>query len=329
MSRGYLGLTGLALIAVVVILQCGSAPLDTLPPVEREWVTGTLRDYEFADGRIFDLGRPGDLQPGDSVINLYIYEQSSAQNDLEASFAMMVVDPEKPDDYPGERVVGIRARQLDPDKSKYEVIHDPDKIPYVVFTSSGIRNRALGMWMQVIKKGRTDTVNVGNIVSDTMVLKLLRPTTPNPSHQTWQMMWRNCYDVGRDRTLNEDFNVSVWRGLPGREDSTDAIHTQEDTTTGNNQAYIEILGLDQYNLAGNRLPDGRVDELFSLYWPAWGLLIFPHRTPFDTDTTFIDSVGRATQQLQNKTPEIYNRSYRDADRYSTSKYFIRINMLVP
>ncbi len=330
MSLRHLGLAGLALFAVLATLQCGSAPLDSPPPpVEREWVSSIVRDYDFADSRIFDLGLPGDLEPGDVITNLHIFSQRGAQNDSESRVAYMVVDPDNPDAFPGERVAGIRAKQMDPSEDGYELVdNDPGKAPYVVFDSSN-RLWDIGVWYQYVPIGSTDTVTVGNIEADTLVLKLLKPPTPNPSHQTWSLMWRNCYDVGRNRTLHDDIQISVWRGLPGREDSTDAIQIQEDATTGAGQSYIEILGLDQFTPAGRRFSDGRVDDLMEIWRPDWGLLIFPHRTPFDTDTTFADSLGTVTQQLQDKVPELYNLLYRDADRVRASEYFIRVNLLVP
>jgi hypothetical protein len=281
------------------------------------------RDYEYADGRIFDLGRPGDLEPGDSVINLYIYEQVTGSSDLEADFVQMVVDPGDPDAYPGEREVGISARQIEIDQNRYEFINDPTKIPYVVFSSQVPLRRAVGMWMQVIKKGQTDTTIIGNIESDTLLLKLLRPSIPNPSHETWQLVWRNCYNVGRNANLDE-MNIKIFKGLPGSEESNNTLETQADPKTGKDQAYIEILGLDQYNPSGGKYPDGSVDDLLSIYDDRWGLLIFPEREPFNSDVTFSDSSGRSTQELDDKASDIYDKAYNDASRTDGSVYFLSV-----
>ncbi len=280
------------------------------------------RDYEYAADRIFDLGRAVDLQPGDRVINLYVYEQSSAQNDLEADFAIMVVDPDSLDGYPGERVDGIRAQQMEPDGTKYEYRNDPDKIPYVVFSSAGYQGRAIGVWMQVVKKGQTDTTTIGNIEADTLVLRLLRPAVPSPSDETWQLMWRNCYSVGRKTTLN-DLDIRVLKGEAGAETGNSVLETQRDDN-GNDQAYIEILGLDRENTTGANVPDGRVDDILELYEPAWGLLIFPEREPFNTDVVFTDASGNKTQELEEKTPNIYNKTYKDQARINGSKYFLSV-----
>jgi len=324
MTLRHLGLASVALTAIMVILECGSAPLEPPPPVgEGEWVYNFLRDYEYVDGRIFDLGRAGEFTPGDSIVSLRLYQQTSLIGP-EAVITRMVVNPAHPDSFL-EESANLLASPIA--LEEYEVYGEYDATPYVVLDDRIAHNAALGVWMIVKRTGGViDTI--GSVGADTLLLKMICPTYPAPSQQTWDLMWRNCYYVGRHHTLYEDLEITVWRGLPGSENSNNVFYTQENPITGDNQTYIEILGLDQINTKGGRLPDGHVDERVEIWRPEWGLLIFPHRTPFDTDTIFTDSLGSVTQQLQSRVPELYNLMYCDPGRLENSKYFIRIGSLV-
>ncbi len=311
-------------MTVIASQEKGSADRIAITPGGEENAT-IIRDYEFARGRIFDLGYPGEFQADDKVVNLIVYEEMRSSTDiLEADgIATFMVNPNEPEAYKDERVFGVYVKEVDRDN--YIWYDDPDRNQhYVVFNSEKGRNLALGAYIQ-IERG-ADTLTIGSLnfgtTGDSLGLRILRHKTPNPFHQSWKLMWRNCYSVARGVDL-EDLNLKVLKGLAGSEYSNSVYDYQ--TLGGQTMSYLEILGLDQYNSADQKIPDGQVDDRPEIYRKDWGLIIFPNREPFNTTSTFTDAAGNVTQPLQDTVPQIYESTTYSTAQQDNSKYFLRIS----
>jgi hypothetical protein len=135
-------------------------------------------------------------------------------------------------------------------------------------------------------------------------------------------MWRNTYSIPKGIAVS-DLDMEIGRGLPGRENEATSLTYQENVVGTNQGPYLEILGLDQYNSVDQKIPDGRLDDRVDVYRPEWGLIIFPHRTPFNTDTNFVDANGDQTALLRELVPEIYT-SASENQKLAASQYFLRI-----
>ena len=277
-----------------------------------------VRDYEYARGRVFDLGYPGEFDADDKIVNLIVYEEmripvDTAVADGRATFS---VDPSRPDFHFEETISGIYVKQVDP--STYMWCDDPNRnLHYVVFSSEKGRSLALGAFMQV-QKGN-DTLTIGDLTADdSLSLRILRHNNPVPTHYSWTLMWRNCYNTPRGMAL-EDLNIKVFKGLPGSESTENALDHQ--VAGGLTQSYLMILGLDQYNPCGHKYPDGHIDDRAEIYRPDWGLLIFPNREPFNSSSGFTDVAGNETMALLDTVPEIYNCFSQQA--IDASLYYIR------
>ncbi len=282
-----------------------------------------IRDNEYVERRIFDLGRPGDFQPGDDIISLFVYEELVQTQDIrpgDALYARMYVNPAYPDSFSSESVILTDAQagviQVQPDQYEYYSLPDSNKY-YIIFKSPR-RNRALGVQMQ-IKRG-TDTIFVGSI-SDTASLKLLYSPDMTPDYQVWNLMWRNCYAIPKGVTI-DDFDLKVYKGLKNSENSSTSLDYQQ--TDLGTETYLEILGLDQYDATGKKVPDGKLDDRFEIFRPDLGLLIFPHRRPFANDTTFVSETGKETQPLQDTVHNIYFYLPRGTEKTDASRYFLKL-----
>ncbi len=258
-----------------------------------------IRDYNYVEARIFDLGDSTDFEPGDSVITLFVYEQVLKKDNSTAQDAILKVEPSSEvlgeEDLPFVR--GTDALQQVPEGSYLYFSYPVQNRHYVVFNSSRLQGRALGVYMEVQKED-SSVYTVGDIspqAGEPLLLKLLYHTAPRPHHQTWKLMWRNCYNIPGG-ILAGDIQIKVFRGSSGNEGQSTTFDYQE--SERGTQKYIEILGLDQYNERNQKYPDGRVDDLIEVFRPEWGLLIFPHRTPFISRDTFIDASGAATIPLE-------------------------------
>lgn len=278
------------------------------------------RDYEYARNRIFDLVYPEEVpslfdpDAGDKVVTLYVYEQlkkSGTDYDevADAFKAHLHVFPDRADRdslHIAEQQK-ILVKQID-QVSGYEFENDPiTGRPRIIFNSSRTESRSLCFYMEIRKGSTGDTIKVGDIsqsIDDSLILKVLSLSRDqaNPALKSWQLMWRNCYNIPRGIS-GEDLDLRILKGLTGTEKSnTENLSYQEEG--GRTQDYLEILGLDQYNTVNQRSPDGRIDDHRSeIFRPDWGLLIFPEREPFNSDVGF---AGGMT--LSDKVPGIYNTS---------------------
>ncbi|MEA3297077.1 MAG: cell surface protein SprA, partial [candidate division Zixibacteria bacterium] len=280
-----------------------------------------IRDCEYAERRIFDLDIPGadSLAPGDSVINLRVYEQETRNDNNEALSARLYVDPDNTSLFVSEEMIGNDLKVNEIEQDRYRFYNDPERGRHYVWFKSAIRqSRAVGMWM-VIKRADQSVDTIGNISGLPMVLKLLCHNNPISTYWTWKLMWRNCYNIPRGVSV-EDLNVKVLKGRAGTEQTANVVDYQ--TSGGRTESYLEILGLDQYNTTGEKLPDGKLDERDEVFRSDWGLLIFPEREPFNSSHTFTNANGRSTMELDQKTPNIYSST--SADKIKSSEYFIRL-----
>lgn len=136
-------------------------------------------------------------------------------------------------------------------------------------------------------------------------------------------MWRNCYSVHPGVDL-DDMRFEVYKGLYGTETSGDNRNYQE--FNGQTQPYLQILGLDQYNYRNQKLPDGEVDDRLEVYRLDWGLVFFPDREPFNSDTSFMNDSGEQTDLLQARVPYIYQSTpYNNHQQLrDSSQYYLRI-----
>jgi len=280
------------------------------------------RDYEYVERRIFDLGLPGEIGQYDSVKTLFMYETVPYDDDLEATPGHLWVDPDCQDStcYPAENVKSIRVNQMPTDGS-YTFYNDPVRnLHYVVLNSSGSSSRHLGCWMVVKRQGDPVPDTIGNISGDTLDLKLLSLSNAKatPDMVTWDLMWRNCYQIARSVTV-EDIDLKIFKGLSGTQGNSSNLDHQDADGT-----YLEILGLDRFNSSDQMIPDGLLDDRPEVFRPDWGLIIMPNRQPFNSTETFELADGGETKPLKELVDKIYDyRSY--SDQTSNSKYYLQLS----
>ncbi|UCG60657.1 MAG: cell surface protein SprA [Candidatus Zixiibacteriota bacterium] len=287
-----------------------------------------IRDYYYQERRIFDLGLPGELLPGDSIQILKIFETiSTSTPDLEAIEANMWVNPDDTGAFEGEdiRTDGeVKVKEIDGEH--FEYFRDASRgLHYVVFKQPRDKTKHLGYWMEVKRTdGSIDTV--GNTSTQPFDLKLLclAATDARPYHHTWNLMWRNCYTIPRNISI-EDIRVKIFKGIAGTE--TTSANRDYQTSANKSVKYIEILGLDQYNESDDKTPDGLLDDRQEVFRPDWGLLIFPNRKPFASVATFTSDAGVTTPPLEDTVQAIYDYVSEQVKR-EASEYYIQLTTSV-
>jgi cell surface protein SprA len=279
------------------------------------------RDYQYEEGRIFDLAYKDEIAPDDEV-TVWVYEEETRQDNPEAiQFYLDAGDHVDPNNDSDTRDVWMK-----PMTEGWELLYgqDPARCPVaIVFYSA--RRYALGVQMEI--KHADNTVDtIGNISGDNPVLRILRPPSADltPEKPPWQLMWRNCYRVPKNIDI-DDIEIKIYKGLKGREGQSSNLDYQ--VVNGASQdPYLTILGLDRINNNIDTLlvPDGKLDNLTEIFRPDWGLLIFPEREPFNSRRTFEHSNGGVSDSLQDLVPPLYD--YRSStDKINESKYYIQMS----
>lgn len=308
----------------------GSSERESVTP-SGEQGSETVREYQFAEGRVFDLGYLTDaygseLQIGrfDSIIFIEVYEHDirDSANSFQARMFINARDTGRSDLTSFSRTVPVKRIPND----QFTLEREPLQNRYVLqFTS--YRRDGMAVRMVVQRKDAAGVVlstdTVGSINQTPFILQYIRAVGSDyvNTHPTWNLMWRNVYNVPRTVKNPEDLQVKIFKGLTGQEGTTLALDYQEAADgSGAQDRYLRLLGLDQFS-GSARGSDNKIDDRPEIYRPDWGLLIFPSRRPFDSDTTFSIN-GSTTPPLRERVSELYERQISQAVA-TDSKYYIQ------
>ncbi len=276
-----------------------------------------IRDYQYATGRIFDLGRDGiDFKPGDTIIYIDVYTVlSTYQQNTVGIKAKFWVDPEDTTSYLTESSDALVTPEPVSKNSYYVDVENH----YIIFDMANAGSTGeIGVYMKVEREGtssKKDTIIIGNVTSEPYSLKLIRHKNPDSSQVTWNYMWRNVYYLGSTNIDLNGLEIDVFKGPSGTERNGQNLNHQ------NGVQYIKILGLDRYNQAGAQIPDGLVDVRNGIVDVVRGLLYFSDREPFATSKMYPPD----TVTLNVKVPEIYAFPSGSQQAITASQYYIVVS----
>ncbi|MDH4210942.1 MAG: hypothetical protein OEV79_05795 [candidate division WOR-3 bacterium] len=226
----------------------------------------TIWDREYQKRRFFWLGTNETIIP--ESLQVYIDDNNFQNNNVAGGITLY-----------GTAYVDVNGDDIIPDDTLQSEVgyftlkyleQDYIFIPgnNIVELKQGLQKDAevLGVKYSLLRNGQI--VNVGGIVQDTVVLKLVCPKSPDSTSVTWQYELRNYYQIVAPGSRLD--SLKIFYITPGGQhrDRNDVGDT-----------YLEILGLDDNK-------DGRVDDYFGEYGfdAGRGLLIFRDSLPFASDT---------------------------------------------
>ncbi|PWB67643.1 hypothetical protein C3F09_13135, partial [candidate division GN15 bacterium] len=196
-----------------------------------------VRDWQFAENRIFDLSQASDAHPlkrTDIVNNVFVYEQAYGSDINNRKFAKMYVDPQRDNDQSAYAQAAIKIVQIPTDQ--YSFPNDTINGRHYLVFNTRRSDISIGVFMEIIRDsinpstGKKVYDTVGNITDfgDTLLLKMLRPVNGyTPRHPCWPLMWRNIYDVPKGVSI-EDLNIKIFKGAAGTEDATYNLEYDEE-----------------------------------------------------------------------------------------------------
>lgn len=166
-----------------------------------------------------------------------------------------------------------------------------------------------------------DGLETGNIE----VLKLIKAQNAKPHYKTWDLEWKNVYDLGAIENITDEefssntFDVKIYYKKPGDQDQ-EAVEVN-----GQNRAFIDIFGLDRLDINGNASPDNKIDNHPNVINKARGEIILPNLRPFDPrpDTGPLDSFWSSKDSLRYRTPSIYDETIQE-DRTAGSHFYVEV-----
>ena len=130
------------------------------------------------------------------------------------------------------------------------------------------------------------TVGHGLIKSDsTLVLKMLKPQSPHPNHPTWDLMFKNVYNLGATNIDSTGFAIRIINNRATVESDRDAKGT-----------YINQFGIDNKNENGVKIPDEKID-IDNIVFLNFGEMHLPTLLPFVSNNQ-IDG-GNTNEELAN------------------------------
>ncbi len=114
------------------------------------------------------------------------------------------------------------------------------------------------------------TVGHGLIISDsTLVLKMIKPQSPHPNHPTWDLMFKNVYNLGATNIDSTGFAVRIINNY-------DTPVSDRDKS---GKTYINQFGIDNKNENGATIPDDKVD-IDNIVFLNFGEVHLPALLPF-------------------------------------------------
>ncbi len=196
---------------------------------------------------------------------------------------------------------------IDPSQGEYFVDKNDG---WIMFEQALGENYIFGVWYTTTKG---DTIGkVSSNQDDTLILKLIKPKSPNPNDPTWVYEWRNVYSLGARNIDPDGFEVQIYRDLS----------SGIDPTTQDSIPYLELFGLDRVDQDGNPIPDGKIDISTRILDLGRGHLVFPDPYPFWygwRDSLFHPIIA----PLRDSIPQIYTTSHNRLKDIS-SKYYMKV-----
>ncbi|MCX6828855.1 MAG: cell surface protein SprA [candidate division Zixibacteria bacterium] len=277
-----------------------------------------IRDYQYANGKIYDLGLAQDFRTGDSILKLDIYAAvNNPYSEPDGTSARMYGNIKDTLDDSLENCIAL-VKRVDPETYEAFMLKVPPlleggKVPYVIFdVPNAGTNYEIGVWM-IIRHSDNTVDTIGDISSTTYRLKLLRSRKFDSSLRTWEYLWRNVYYLGMVNIPLEGLEIKIFKGPANTEGSDANLEHQE------GPLYVRIFGLDKSTRAGDTLADGLVDVYNNeLINQKHGLLIFPDRRPFAPETAY-------SPPLAVTVPDIYNYASATEKPVTASTYYIEVS----
>ena len=323
-------------ITAIASMEKGEKKRKTLTGGKEEQ-TYQIQDYEYKKATYFfldyyyrnrypqlDANGNHTYHPDSSIAEIEVYKSDyNYQNKPDAFPAWAVINPNNADttfksqeNYKGDFI------RLDP--SEYYInlqlgfiamdmpLQESEVLAVAYRTAAGAQHGTLRAF-------KTDTSAVD-------IFKLIKPQTARPSDQTWNLEWKNVYNLGGRDIQKEGFDLKIFYKPPSGD-------PQQALTVGNTTyGYLNVFGLDKKDEVGEPNPDDVIDIDNNILSLSRGELIFLDLRPFDPEGTSLLPEDKRTRAIYDTTNTSYIRQqskfYMDVKSSKRSpNYFLGMNVI--
>ena len=286
----------------------------------------TIWDYQYLHNVYFDLGK--NFTPADSLIDVKLFKLGDNRDRYGYACVTPHFGPEPGDTGSLDTLYYTTPEQQERGEfvENYFVLLEETDYEYnalsyrwyvILRQPLDDLNGVLGAYIKYSHRVSDDSVEIrqiGNIAgTDTLVLKLIRDNEVEPGFETWDLEWRNVYDL-RSRNISPDgFELQIYKGNG---------NIEIDTLAQDSIPYIEVFGFDMYNNSNlaDRTPDGLFDFDASRDIDALrGHLIFHTGEPFRNDM-----LRGGTPDLITPNDAVYDYRYSSNERRDAKTYYIYV-----
>ncbi len=110
-----------------------------------------------------------------------------------------------------------------------------------------------------------------------LVVKMVKSTNVSTTQPIWNLMMKNIYALGSYQINPQNFMMNVWYSNAAT--GYDIPYLPQGNLNG--KQLLDVLGMDQLDQEGDRIPDGLFDFLPGITIDAAnGYIIFPNVEPF-------------------------------------------------
>ncbi len=323
-----------AILILTLLSGCGS---DS-PTEPSKLSSNIIRDFQYVRNKYFfldllyrDRFRDKEYKSLDSVVDLRVFvDDQNQQNDAQdraidgLAYYWDGGQDFNPNNFQKTATNFHRGKFHEIDPNDYFL--DP-RLGYIILNSSVGDYHVVAVTYETKRADSFGDVDTHATLGEELTLKLIKAKNQRPipgQETTWELEWKNVYDLGARRIPLEGFDLRVFRDLPG-DDPDDSQ---------NGVPYIKILGLDLKDRDNNPQSDNLVDlgeiQIGNFRFVPLDLergeLVFPDLQPFDPlNPDWARDNGLDIPPLEETIPQIYE-SQDQIVRQNASRYFIGVNI---
>ena len=290
-----------------------------------------IKDFQYVRNKYFfldllykDRFRDKEYKSQDSVVDLRVFvDDQNQQNDAEdrAIDGLAYFDLNNREETATNFHRG-KFHEIDPN----DYFLDP-RLGYIILNRPVRDYHVVAVTYETNRGDSFGDVDRPATVGEELTLKLIKAKNQRPfpgQETTWELEWKNVYNLGGRRINLEGFDLRIFKDLPG-DDPDDSQ---------NGVPYIKILGLDLKDRDNNAQSDNLVDlgEIqignfrFVPIDLERGELVFPDLQPFaPLNSDWARDNGLDIPPLEETIPQIYESQDRIV-RQNASRYFIEVEV---
>ena len=259
--------------------------------------------------------------PTKVITQIEVYKSDAGYTDANShAYAWLILDPDTPSDTlgTGNEIEKRWVKRLEPITDYYVNM----EFGYVQMNLSLQESEFLAVAYSTADGQVRGSLDINAVpAGQRPILKLIKTQSPKPNYATWDLEWKNVYDLQikniTDDEFASNFDVKIYYQNPQGQPK------ESITVNGTERSFLDIFGLDHFDINGGSTPDNKIDNNANIINKARGEIILPNLRPFDpnTDTGPLDAFWETTPSEGYRTPALYDTTLQSEIQRKSKFYF--------